>query len=734
MRRSIIVALALVGGGVRAENLFPQGDFTDAKPNLAGDCASNGGKVELFTNRGNGNRCGRLVMGAAVTNKQGEVTQNASVWVGCADGKCGIAVKPDTTYRFSLELRGAASDVRVEYIEWTGPDVWRDMKSKATDVGRPKILPTWTRYQGTFKTGPKAQRAALHLQMYSSTAYSPLRHKPGDDVFFDNVVIEEQPMRDLAKLGAELGHPFAVARFRMTDAMTQPFVPETLFSKLPDSFRLVAVQNERKSLPLVLANLTDRPASYRVTVETCDDKELAKRDPAYAYIGRRGLAGFPSDQVEFRHSVAQKDADSAGAGTMLDALPKMDEACVVSIPAHDTRVVWFDFDTTGVAAGTYAGRLRVIPLMERGKWIAKGNFDIREYQGPMRDYPVELKVLPFSLPKEPPIPHGYFQSGINEGMFKAMLDLGMRESGVSPYDFHYGNGDVTLDVIRDQLRYAREAGVHLTWFVGFSCYRSLSDVTGAKPYASSAEHIEAFVAWLKRVKAAFNGLGVDDADYLIETWDEPEVPYLEEMVAAHTRVKKELPTVRLCLTLGAQGMGIEAMRRMAPLTDAWILWDYGYFERPDHLAFVHDQLAAGKHVAHYTCTTHASILRGSHYRSYRLRPWLGYLHGLSGHDLFWFSDAPGGYGAGDWKVAPWGELVYRSFDTFIPTVRSMCYREGQTDIKYLAMLKERLGSDSEVAAFLKEATVKTYCDYPHDASMADAVRRQAVELLLKKTK
>ena len=708
-------------------------DYSKCEKSLAG-VQTNGGKASVFVEQGNWNRCGRLEIVNATTNAQGGVTLCASAWIGCEGTANGFAVKPDTSYRFSVEVRGEAPKANIEYIEWTGPNTWKDMKNGRTSVGTVKVQPGWTKYEGTFRTSAKAVRAALHIQLYSSTAYGPLQHKVGDYVLFDNVRIEEAPVLDLAALAKETGLPYAVARVSPTDPMSVPFVPTQLFEKRSESFRLVAAVNEVKPLPIAIANLTDRSAEYRVTLENGGDAAAAKRDMYYRYHGRRGLDGFPEGNVTLRRAAVIRDSDKPGAGACLDPLPKMDEASILQVPPKEARLVWVDFDTTSVKPGTYSGRLRIIPLEGQAEWKHMGGFDERRYVGPGRDWPVELKVLPIELPKDPPAGFGYFQGAVNERMFDSMLDFGMREAGISPYAFGFAKGEPDLSAVRDQLAWAKARSVKLTWFIGFSCYRSLADVQGRKKYENEQEHVAAFVDWVGKVKAAMNGLGIADADYALEAWDEPEKEFLQEMLDALTAVRKVHPTVRMCITLGAQGCGIEAMERLEPLVDGWILWDYGYFDRPDYQAFIRRVLAAGKHVSHYTCTTRSSMLRSDRYRGYRQRPWLAAANGLTGNDLFWFSDAPGGYGSQDWKVTPWGQIVYRSFDDFIPSVRAMAYREGQTDVRYLAALKRAAKGNAEAAAFLKDAAKKVMYDFAHDRTMADRMRKRAAELILGKNR
>lgn len=728
IKAAVVLGAVLSGCALFADTVLEE-DFTRLAE-LPKTVRTNGGKASLFTEDGNWNHCAKLEVVKISTDKAGRRSIAGAIWFG-GEERAGFDVKGDTEYEFSFELRGSAPSANVDFVEWCGPDYWKDLKTKKA-LGKVRLQHGWTVYRGTFRPSVAAQRIALQVQLYSSEAYGPLDLKEGDYVLVDNVKIAEAKKKDLKELAARLGAPFAIAAVDACEPMTLPFLPDSLFAaESTKEFRLTAAENEVKALPIAIANLTDRAAEYRVVVETVEGRMSDREDRYYEYEGHRGLKDFPSGQVVFRHAVAIKDSDAQEFGLVLDPLPKMDETCTIAVPPGEARVVWFDFDTTGVAAGEYRGRLRVLPLAERGEWNSTGGFDNRTYVGAGRDYPVSLEVLPIKLDKNPERPYGFFQRAVNRPMFEAMYALGAREFGISPYAF--GKGGLKHDDIRNELEWAKAHGSKLRWFIGFSAYHSLGDVTGGAKFKDDAEHIAAFIEWLKMVKGEMNGLGIADEDWMVETWDEIPEDRLDLAFACHTAVKKALPTVRLALTLGAQGLQngpVAILEKLAPVTDAWIAWDYGYFSREDHREFFRKELAAGKRVSHYTCSTRSSMLRGDRYHGYRLRSWLAEANNLSAHDLFWFSDAAGGYGAQDFKACPWGQVCYRSFDDFVPSVRAMAYREGQTDMKYLAALRRDFAAHPKVKAFLAMAGEKVYYALAHDRTAADRFRKAAAKLYL----
>lgn len=101
--------------------------------------------------------------------------------------------------------------------------------------------------------------------------------------------------------------------------------------------------------------------------------------------------------------------------------------------------------------------------------------------------------------------------------------------------------------------------------------------------------------------------------------------------------------------------------------------------------------------------------------------------------LYQFVDScrDGVLGGLSFKTKNYGNIVYRSFDTFIPSVRYMAYREGVTDVKYLAKLREVAGDDPDVRAFLETATRKTVVEDPSSVDLPDQMREKARECLLR---
>ena len=584
----------------------------------------------------------------------------------------------------------------------------------AFNLGRQRLVKkeflTWANLKESFHeykqfgTLVMGDYAAAFRKKYGKTVSVPDRQA------YETACREQEQLLVQQKFDKMKKRPFTVARIPAVSDFAVPFLPDEVFDPA-EKIELSAAVNERKALPVAVANLTSKTAEYRVILETAE-----------RYNGSFGLKGFPPEKITHRFAVRFKDNDKDPGRLRLDPLPKIGEACTVTVPPKEAGVVWFDFDTDDVKPGVYEGRLRVIPLSEPGRWTAEGNYHNRKYSGAMQDIPVRLTVHDVRLPKEPVRPMNFFQSAGNYDMFHQMAECGMRTFGLNPWGFRFrktGKGkldhsapnsgrDPLVKTLRDQLAWAKKDGFKPKFFIGF----------GAKGVCRQLYGDDCWEAWLLGVKKIMNDNGVPDTDYIIETYDEPQDKLMGEILAFHKRAKKAAPSVRLLVTLAAWKPSVKHIRDLIPYTDGWCLWGTQYFESPYKEIF-RDAKRNGAYLAHYMCST---SMRESLARYYRRCPWTAAYYRLDAAYMFWFMDDYGGLGASDWKVATEGGICYRSFDSFIPSIRYMAIREGVTDLKYLSLIKD----PARVRAYLE----RIYVTNAHDPKEPDRVRQEIIKEVL----
>jgi hypothetical protein len=180
-----------------AQNLIINSDMSN-EAKFAKECRSDGGKtgkLSLFSENLTWNKCGRLEVVATQKSDTGSDVINANAWIGCNEAGTlpGFFVRPNTTYTFSIDLRGTPKRVRVAARTWSQDDVWMGAETRLTTVSMTSIGEGWATYRGTFKTGPYDVRAALCVQMWSDTQYPKAdQYKVGDWVMFDNVSVYDR--------------------------------------------------------------------------------------------------------------------------------------------------------------------------------------------------------------------------------------------------------------------------------------------------------------------------------------------------------------------------------------------------------------------------------------------------------------------------------------------------------------------------------------------------------------
>jgi Carbohydrate family 9 binding domain-like/Carbohydrate binding domain len=137
----------------------------------------------------------------------GDKKVNGGVMCGGEKTIAGFPVKPNTVYKFSIEIKGTASRCSVSAIQWNGPRYYKDRTRVKSNIGAIKVQKDWVKYTGTFKTTAKAKRAALYIQMWGNAKYR--YYKEGDYLLIDKVTVEEQSMALLKAPAPVKAHPAA---------------------------------------------------------------------------------------------------------------------------------------------------------------------------------------------------------------------------------------------------------------------------------------------------------------------------------------------------------------------------------------------------------------------------------------------------------------------------------------------------------------------------------------------
>ena len=197
---SSLAALCLIST-LSAQNLVKNADFNLYPDKVGPEFRTNGGKAELHTEDLTWNRCGKLIIDKIRKSGQYDAF-GCGCWIGgsFSDNKHpgGFPCKPDTTYDFSIDIKGTVDSAGISFTQWNkGQTLWHG-KSYPTSVGHFKVQDQWTHYKGSFTTKPGAVHACLSLTLWGNSKYGPLKSKAGDYVLFDNIVIQERKRPSLS--------------------------------------------------------------------------------------------------------------------------------------------------------------------------------------------------------------------------------------------------------------------------------------------------------------------------------------------------------------------------------------------------------------------------------------------------------------------------------------------------------------------------------------------------------
>ena len=521
-------------------------------------------------------------------------------------------------------------------------------------------------------------------------------------------------MKQAAALKKSGNAVFIAARFSPVHGFFLPLeITEENILDPDKTIELTALVNEHKVLPLAIMNRTEKTETYRIVVRNTNPKDE---------IDRNGLdGGF--DGITLREALAVKDSDAAGADRIFDPLPKMNEAQTLTIEPGAVRLCWISFDCD--RPGKFRGAIRIIPLGEPA--VVKRNY----YSGKMKDYPLVLNVLDYSL--KPLRAQGLWgASGISENFFQAHQALAPGEILISPWSFAFrfdaqGNVINRLPGLTEKIR---------RWHVLYPKYHSNPKFKFALAYSvydtmvraflpktirpHSPECMNAFRNYLRAMAALMHDAGVPESEYCIELVDEPHGKYFERHLQMAKAAREALPNGNFVMTWAPQNFGYtpEMIRKFIPYVDRHMF--HHLLLRDEKYVPVIEEVKRipGKYYGYYVCST---SMREDLHRYYRMVGWKGFQTGARFYHVYTLCESPwGNPGAVNWKLAAAGGLFLRAGDTAVPTIRSEALREGFTDIRYLELLND--------PDFSRKA-VREVMNSQHDTAVPEQIRRKVIQRL-----
>ncbi len=510
--------------------------------------------------------------------------------------------------------------------------------------------------------------------------------------------------------------PFLAARLHPTRDFTAPLVISRQ-ELITAPVNLKGAVGETVVLPVAIMNRTAKTENYRVVVRTNDK---SKR------MDRTGLSNnFPAGDIIMREAVAVKMSDSESSPRVFDPLPLMNQAQTVTAAAGESALVWIQFKCR--KPGRYSGWLRIIPLSERASF-RKAN----EYKGEMRDYEINLEVLPIELKAAA---EGFDSLFHSDDLFYQQQDMlpGPVMSGLWRRNFKFdekGNvlelndpaaADKLRAVIKNYKNCAEQPRVKL--FLGYNEYRVMEMTMNKKIKPRSPECLNAWRNHLLATAKLMKDIGLKPGEYEIEIWDEPFAKDMDYLLEICKIARETLPEDTLLITWGPGGFGYtaEKIRKFLPYINAHLFHEYSLSGSGMRQLMEDIRKDPGQKLGFYVCSTKMESL----HLYYRLFAWRGMEIGAGRWHFYSVIESLWGVtGERNWKAAAGNSVFMDADNSCIPTIRSEALRQGFTDAAYLKLL-----NDPEKA---RQIIKRVRIDRSFDYSEPDKAREEVVKALLKK--
>jgi PQQ-like domain/Domain of unknown function (DUF4091) len=359
-----------------------------------------------------------------------------------------------------------------------------------------------------------------------------------------------------------------------------------------------------------------------------------------------------------------------------DALPKLDDAGLVTIPPHRSVKIWVNVDAHGAAPGNYRGRIAIAPLHNEAARL---------------ELPLAVEVLNLRLPKEPPlilctwdyVPNRWFPTRSKE-----VLD-DMARHGVSVFPrstIPPGRADAaghltidwrSLDAELDRLQGRGKILFHL----GHPPIEFGAKKSDSEKRPTEIAYIQAFRDHLRE-----RGWGYEDyAFYLL---DEPGLDYgpnIAILLDAGGLFRAADPKLRT-YTDPVPSLSWKDFERIEPLVDVWapnMRLVSGLLSGDPRMK----RIMNAKTVWSYECVSQVKSLSPLRYN--RANAWRAKFFGLSGIGFWTHSTTDVDHWFAGKTVNDEYALVYPG-ELPVPSVRWEAARDGLEDIAAITLLEEQI--------------------------------------------
>ena len=357
-----------------------------------------------------------------------------------------------------------------------------------------------------------------------------------------------------------------------------------------------------------------------------------------------------------------------------DALPLLDQARLLTIPAWESVQLWLTFNAVAVKPGDYEGKLQLTTL---------------EVDPSTVDIPIQFKVHDIALPK--PRPLRFCTWSYVSHHFEGMEEEVRNDLIAHANTIFFGKAPKATFDASGKLEGAIDYTEHDEFLRahaphGFILFMSPQHAARGPEFLSDAWR-RAYTVLLKDWVRHLADLDVGYDGFALYPYDEPNIlgsDIVDNLIAVGEATRAIDPNV-LIYTDPTTGSTVELIEALAPVIDIWCPSAELLERHADTLIPIFKR--TGKEVWLYDAAGHSHTL--STLGIFRWRPWEAWRLGFTGCGHWVYSSHSGDLWKGPNSTGDYYATVYDGAGV-VTSKRWEACREGAEDYEYLYLLRERI--------------------------------------------
>ncbi|MFV2069115.1 MAG: glycoside hydrolase domain-containing protein, partial [Pirellulales bacterium] len=551
-----------------------------------------------------------------------------------------------------------------------------DLRQMLVETGQAAaVLPKPREIEGTRrflerKLGPFRQKAAV-----AGTLSDVQRRRLRDEIA--DTLKQANRLHCVARTAAALRRD---GKGPIRLSMANPWAPfagidEIIEDRLqPAAVKVEAFRGETESAALNVFNLGSDPLNVRVEIDPLEQTVDGKKRT-----------------VRARDVIVLHEAVEVATQTLdlsADAIPELNQANLMILPAWDARQLWLNVDTSKLDAGRWTTHVRLRSL----------EVESREFSAPL-----EIVVWKPQLPTTQPLRlchWGYVPGSLLGDQPQAALDdqvthgTNVFVAGYVPKGTFDEQGNLIGDIdYRAHDDYVRRYGSH-----GLILFQHTGIISGPGGHDSPA-YRKAHVTLLREWVDHLAKMGIGYGGFALYPVDEPGLrDGLVDIYLSYAKLAREADPKIQMYTDPVARITMDEIKRMLPYVDIWCPNRAGFLlesgkEKLDLMR------SSGKTLWNYECAGNAKHRSPLGY--YRGQAWLAWHHGLTGIGFWSYCTS---------SADPWYRpqatldylLIYQGKGV-VSSKRWEAIRDGIEDYSMLTTLREAVAKGAIAADALPAA-------------------------------